>query len=29
MTAGNLIAIVLALGILGYLLFTMLRPEEF
>ena len=29
MSLGNLIAIVLTLVVLGYLLYTMLRPEEF
>jgi K+-transporting ATPase KdpF subunit len=29
MSFGNLIAIVLTLAVLGYLLYTMLRPEEF
>ena len=29
MSLGNLVAIVLTLAVLGYLLYTMLRPEEF
>ena len=29
MTLGNVVAIVLTLAVLGYLLYTMLRPEEF
>jgi K+-transporting ATPase KdpF subunit len=29
MSLGNIIAIVLTLAVLGYLLYTMLRPEEF
>jgi K+-transporting ATPase KdpF subunit len=29
MTLGNVVAIVLTVAVLGYLLYTMLRPEEF
>jgi K+-transporting ATPase KdpF subunit len=29
MSLGNVVAIVLTLAVLGYLLYTMLRPEEF
>jgi K+-transporting ATPase KdpF subunit len=29
MSPGNLVALILTLAVLGYLLYTMLRPEEF
>jgi K+-transporting ATPase KdpF subunit len=29
MSAGDLLALILILAVLGYLLYTMLRPEEF
>jgi K+-transporting ATPase KdpF subunit len=29
MSLGNIVTILLTLAVLGYLLYTMLRPEEF